>query len=256
MPRRNHRHDQQFEPLDLTADMVNRDARHNRRGRRPDETFRQFIDRTQQDERLRAQQQRNARVNKGIDWSICLVPGCGEALVLWDRPQHSDPSWRDHTVALPLCLEHLAVAGSQAAMANDPLLVEATALVLERETAKQAEEKAEGDRAWRANTYGEIYYIRQNDLIKVGWSRDLPERLRSYGPNVQVLCHYPASYADETNLHRHSRPFLAKGREWYRDCPALRDFVQQVINKHGPPTAAAYWTKPSMPSARPRRRAG
>lgn len=242
MPRRNHRRSDRYEPLDLTPATVNANRP---RGRRPSETFQQYIDRSFGEARQRAERQHSARINKGIDWSVCLVPGCGEDLVVYDRPLHHDRFWRDHTVALPLCFKHLGVAGRQASInPADPLLVEATTHAIERDRAKQAEEHENGKRAWLSNTFGDIYYLRTNGLIKVGWTRDLIDRLRAYGPDVEVLCHYPASRGDETNLHRQLRPFLAKGREWYQDCPALHDYVAQAVAKHGPPTASAHWTEP------------
>lgn len=146
---------------------------------------------------------------------------------------------------LPLCFDHMAVAYNQAkAGADDPLMVDAVAQVVERREQREAGERDAGKAKWLANKDGDIYYVRLNGLVKVGWTRSLADRLRAYGPNVEVLCHYPATYDDETHLHRQLDPFRAKGREWYRDCAALHDFVARAIAEHGAPTESAAWSEP------------
>jgi hypothetical protein len=97
---------------------------------------------------------------------------------------------------------------------------------------------------------GHIYFVRQNGLIKVGWSGRLESRLKQYGANVEILCHFPATRDDETLLHRQLRPYLARGREWYEDCPLLHDVVAGYVKQHGPPVIKPYWTKPKDPAVK------
>lgn len=226
MPRRNRR--ETFEPLDLTP--VDLPLPKPARG----ETWR---DRELREAELR-RRQRDARLNGGIDWEICLVPGCG-----WIALDAGKP--RNHTIRLPLCLDHLATAHAQATYRrDDPLMVEAALLAVKRQADQQASLDEAAKKAWLAKTTGHMYFVRLNDLIKVGWTRDLRDRLKAYGASAEVLVHYPATRDDETLLHRQLRPVLAKGREWYTDGPVVQRFITQALAEHGPPTITATWTEP------------
>lgn len=238
MPRRNNR-GTQYEPLDLTADEVRTERPQGAAWIDRREAARQRDER----ERERRERQRAARVNGGIDWRICIVPGCGDTLPFGYL--HNDPARRDHTVCLPMCFEHLFVAAEQARThADDPLMVNAAAEVLARKQAKAQELKAAAKKAWLTKRDGHIYFLRQNGRIKAGWSREVDERIRSYGPDVEVLCVYPASFDDETNLHRQLKPALVAGREWYEDGPIVAAFVTEAIATHGPPRVYDGWSRP------------
>lgn len=241
MPRRNRR-PKEFEPLDVTpVDIPPAPSR--TRAMTSGEIAKA---RWRRDEE-RAERQKAARIAGAIDWSVCLVPGCGKELRAYGRLDHDKPEHRDHTRYLPLCYVHLSTAYVQANYKrDDPLLVEATTQVLERQQAQALTEKETEQRQWLARKNGEIYYVRLNGLIKVGWSRLLDQRLRAYGPDVEVLCHYEATRDDETYLHRQLKPALAKGREWYHDGPLIRDFIAKAIDQHGPPSAYAWWSEPKQ----------
>jgi hypothetical protein len=76
MGRKNRRASAGYEPLDLTAPLPERkyfgQGVPDRRSARE-----QQIDRLNRNDRL-AEMQRDARVNGGINWNVCLVPGCGK----------------------------------------------------------------------------------------------------------------------------------------------------------------------------------
>lgn len=244
MPRRNKRIDQ-YEPLDLTPE----DVRRHQASDPPTALVDGRLARIQRDRRARerSEKQRNAKINRGIDWSICLVPGCGEELRLLGRLMHDDPEGRDHRAALPLCLTHLGVATQQFNSDPDhPALVDAHARVLAYKQAKNADARARAKRERLARKDGHIYFVRLNGLIKVGWSRQVDDRLRAYGPDVEVLVIYPGTLDDETNLHRQLRPVLARGREWYEDGPIVADFVKRLVAEHGEPETFCDWTKPKQ----------
>jgi hypothetical protein len=98
--------------------------------------------------------------------------------------------------------------------------------------------------------FEDIYYLRQGDLIKIGYSTRLYDRLFAYGPTVEVLAHHPGTRADERDLHRSFRPFLAHGREWYHQANVLMDHITDVIARYGEPTCIPEWSKPKdMPHA-------
>lgn len=239
MPRRNNR--ERYEPLDCTPPELEEAAPStpSRQARRKS--------RFNESDFQRARRQAEARVNGAIDWSVCIVPGCGRSLVMYGTLTHWEPAHRDSTLELPICHPHAAVVwnGLVEFHAKRGEFAEAIADVNERVAARSAGEATERKERHLSRTDGEIYYLRLNGLIKVGWSRCFYDRLKAYGPDVEVLAHYEGTRSDETNLHRQLRPALAKGREWYHDCDIVQAFVKEAIENHGPPTLTSYdWTVP------------
>lgn len=199
-------------------------------------------------ERWRAERQRNARMAKGIDWTICLVPGCGGPLTPWGQPLHR-ANRRDPALELPLCFQHQAVVWQMCVnfhLKNDRF-IEAIADVNDRLAERIDAEEEQQARAFADRQDGEIYFVRLGDLVKVGWTRDLWSRLKSYGASAQLLVSYPATRDDETTLHRQLRPALAKGREWYHDGDVINHFIAEALEKYGPPVQfEGLWTEPKQ----------
>lgn len=94
---------------------------------------------------------------------------------------------------------------------------------------------------------GEIYFVLVDGLIKVGWTSKLADRIRAYGPKATLLANYPGTRSDEAALHRQLTPARSHGREWYSDCDITRMYVNQAIEKHGPPRFESIgWTEPKQ----------
>lgn len=246
MPRRNHR--ERYEPADLTPPG---EPKPHRLSDRPEIlTPRQRSDR----ERERAQRQREARILHGIDWSVCLVPGCGQNLMIYGG--FIPPEDRNVNTTLPLCFNHAVMIWQQ--VQRDrwlPEVIETAEQLHARHVAEEAARQHEQAQAFKARRDGLMYFVRINDLVKVGWTRDFRRRLKEYGAGAVVLCHYPATSDDETTLHRQLRSVLAKGREWYHDGDVIQLFVTQAIERHGPPTITkADWTEPRKDVIKLRRR--
>lgn len=190
------------------------------------------------------EKQRAARIAQNMDWKVCLVYGCDKSVMLkkqsWMNEHQPDPLCQ-----LPLCLDHLTIAWRQMQhMRGTPEAIESVDTLNQKVRERDEWVAAEEKRRHLASREGEIYFLRQNGLVKVGWSRALYARLKSYGPNVELLVHYPGSRDDETCLHRQLRPALAKGREWYEDGQVIAMFVEQALAKHGRPIVEVDWTQP------------
>lgn len=257
MPRRNNRVPHQ--PLDLTPPEQPRSfARREPTGPRPywakpveDPYLRRL-----REERERADRQAEARKRDGIDWSVCLVPGCGGDLRNYMRyflPMET----RDPDRVLPLCDFHAAVAWRQMQNANGHPEVMRTTVDIDRELRERAaaREAAEAEKR-KADRNGHMYFVRINDLIKVGWTQNLARRFKEYGAGAEVLCHYPAHAGEEAPLHRELKPSRAKGREWYHDNDVLRLHISNAIQRHGHPTVEADWTVPENTAQPIRPRSG
>lgn len=101
---------------------------------------------------------------------------------------------------------------------------------------------------------GEIYFVQIDDLIKVGWTTKLADRVRAYGPKAELLANYPGTRADEAALHRQLTPARFRGREWYSDCDIIRAFVAETVERHGGPRFDRIsWTEPKTSNIKPKR---
>lgn len=242
MPRRNQR--ERYEPLDMTPpEPVRHPFAPPPRPIAPGERVKSRAE----IEAERSERQRVARTKRGIDWSVCIVPGCGEALTsFFGTPAHR-PGRRDPKCELPICPPHAGVMWRQMVhnYVEDPRFIEAIADVNERVASRADAEEVERKRSRSAQGHGHIYFIRLNDLIKVGWTGDLWNRVKAYGASAQLLVAYPGTRDDETYLHRQLRPALARGREWYEDGAVLAHFIDEALAKYGqPPSFDAMWTQP------------
>jgi hypothetical protein len=248
MSRKNDRAAGESAPLDVEA--LAREA--NKLFERPTNTVRRRETEDERDERIRQSVDRRRRrterrvddrVREAIgDGKSCCITGCGERV-----PWHIFSGRRDVDVELPLCARHLVVIQHQATPTWDnPDIVamreQYARRIVEREVARDKVYRIADENG--GHEQGQIYFVRINGMVKVGWSSRLRSRLKSYGASAEILCHYPATRQDETLLHRQLRPYRAKGREWYEDCKLIADVIADSIVRHGKPTIFPDWTEP------------
>lgn len=165
----------------------------------------------------------------------CPIPGCifpltVDDLVCW---QHSLRIWERVQTA------HLKSAGS--------------AITTESADARAARQEAERKKRTQTSlTPGWIYFLELDDKIKVGWTSNLQNRLKDYPPHARMVVEYPATRADERDLHRTLRLSLAAGREWYARTPqvlaCMRD-AQLAEDRRRAAELAAQTTQNRRPKA-------
>lgn len=191
---------------------------------------------------------RRARVAAAVDWDACCIAGCGDKVRVHDRQ-------RDVDLRLPVCTHHAVIIKRQIDPAwDDEGVMDARRdAQVHREQIRYGSQRAAVIDANGGSSKGQLYFVRLNGLVKVGWSAELVKRLKAYGPDVEILCHYPGTRQDETLMHRQLKPYLAKGREWFEDCKVVEDIVAGIVQQHGPPTLSAEWTAPKSMDAKPRR---
>lgn len=141
----------------------------------------------------------------------CPIPGCiftltEDAFVCW---QHSLQIWER------VQTQHLKSAGSAI-----------TTESADERAARQADERKR--RTQTSLSPGWIYFLELDDKIKVGWTSNLENRLKSYPPHARMVVHYPATRADERDLHRTLRLSLVAGREWYSRSPQVLDCMRDA----------------------------
>lgn len=119
----------------------------------------------------------------------------------------------------PICLNHASLlmgyleARIQATVDTPDLL---SRLVSYQFDAVQ--ERGQRQRAVRGAV---VYYLAVGDLIKIGMTRDLAARLKSYPPDAKLLAVEPGDEQVERNRHVRFAGFLSDRREWFRPGEAL-----------------------------------
>lgn len=99
------------------------------------------------------------------------------------------------------------------------------------ETAHEREVRLQADEARRAGVrqeQGWMYFLELDDKIKVGWTSNLQNRLKSYPPHARMVVTYPATRADERDLHRTLKTELVAGREWYGKTPLVLRLMREA----------------------------
>lgn len=95
---------------------------------------------------------------------------------------------------------------------------------------------------------GVVYYVRVGQHIKIGYSKDLNRRMRAYPPDSTVLGVEIGDTELERQRHARFEHHRALGREWFIDCPDIREFIdanclawsprhKPAIGPAGPPRA-------------------
>lgn len=131
----------------------------------------------------------------------------------------ADPSGCDWEIApnspIPLCRLHLV-----------------TAYQFVRSTVAATVARAAGEPK-RAPKAEYVYFIRKDDLIKIGWTGNVPARMRALQPD-EVLHVEPGTQKDESALHRRFAHLRACGcaegkhlREWFYPEPDLLDYIEE-----------------------------
>lgn len=87
---------------------------------------------------------------------------------------------------------------------------------------------------------GSVYYLLCGDLIKIGWTSDLPRRFRAYPPNAQLLASEPGDRDREDDRHRQFQDKLAARAEWYTPDAELWEHVRRVRARFGEPLTSTY----------------
>lgn len=114
--------------------------------------------------------------------------------------------------------------------------------VMRRQRAKEREDarQAAADRLRGKRQPGFVYYIRMNDLIKIGYAADITKRMRAYPPNAELLAAHPGTMELEHEMHNNFRSHLRRGREWFAEHPALMEHIASVRERFGDVSALAH----------------
>lgn len=73
-----------------------------------------------------------------------------------------------------------------------------------------------------------VYYLQVGDLIKIGATTRLADRLQDYPPNRRLLVTEAGDWELETRRRGQFRALLAVGREWFRPGPTLVAHINEL----------------------------
>lgn len=140
----------------------------------------------------------------------------------------------------PICVEHAAqvlrhLAGYIRDFNKDPLL---RMLAYDFTKSDQVTERAM--QAWRERPEETVYYLRVGKLIKIGYTTNLKNRLRSYPPDTKVLATEPGGANLENRRHGEFVAHLRHGKEWFAPAPELIEHINRLRKaRKAPPIKAA-----------------
>ena len=105
-------------------------------------------------------------------------------------------------------------------------------------TAKERFKQGSNDAGW-------IYYVAQDDLIKIGYTKDVNKRIRAYGPTARLMAVHPGTLTLERDMHVKFASDLDSGREWFQRSEELMAHIVSIVERFGQPSVFEYqWTKP------------
>lgn len=81
------------------------------------------------------------------------------------------------------------------------------------------------------NIPGHIYYLLVGDLIKIGYTKNLEQRMRQYPPHSKLLAVHPGTMRTERQMHSMFFNSIAKGKEWFAITPKLTSHIEDVRRK-------------------------
>jgi hypothetical protein len=102
---------------------------------------------------------------------------------------------------------------------------------------EQIQASVEDERAARTGRFAGrdhvVYYVRVGNRIKIGYTTHLKQRLASIGPE-EVLATEPGGFKLEQHRHAQFAEYrVMKNREWFVDCPAIREHIETIKARGG-----------------------
>lgn len=146
-----------------------------------------------------------------------------------------------------ICKKHLRYLARQAGYVPPNKLVEMADKMAEAQIAKkdaliatlgkrlQEERTPRKVKQRPTDTEGQVYFLQSDNAVKIGWTSDLEQRMKSYSPGAKILAVMPGTRKDETRLHRKFAHLRTNRREWFAYSPQVMEEVQRIVKEHGDP---------------------
>lgn len=132
-----------------------------------------------------------------------------------------------------ICDDH--VLAIQEGVRGRPLSESTIKRILIRRDEARIKDRAEARLRRGSDAPGWVYYVRVENLIKIGFTNDLSRRIRSYPPNAVLLAAHPGTKATESQMHKQFAEARARGREWFTATPRIMGHIEDVNQLFGKP---------------------
>jgi hypothetical protein len=86
----------------------------------------------------------------------------------------------------------------------------------------------ETERRRRAPDVYVVYYLQVGDMVKIGYTSNLPTRMRTYPPNSRLLAYESGGPALEAERHSEFAEELSAGREWFTPSDRLLAHISNI----------------------------
>lgn len=86
-----------------------------------------------------------------------------------------------------------------------------------------------------APAVGQVYFLLSDNLVKIGWTGDLDQRMKQYSPGARILAVKPGTKQDETALHKKFADLRTNRREWFTYHPRVMEEADRTTKAHGKP---------------------
>lgn len=113
-------------------------------------------------------------------------------------------------------------------------------------------ERQRRERDRKAGHTGTVYYLAVAGHIKIGYTKNLHQRISQYPPNAELLATHDGTPTDERSLHGRFAAYLDSGREWFRDVPEIREHIRTVNAERGAPMLPVRRVRRRPPPVAPR----
>lgn len=145
-----------------------------------------------------------------------------------------------------ICKKHLRYLARQAGYVPPNKVVEMADVMAEAQIAKKdaliatlgkrlQEERTPRKVKRPTDTEGQVYFLQSDNAVKIGWTSDLEQRMKSYSPGAKILAVMPGTRKDETRLHRKFAHLRTNRREWFAYSPQVMEEVGRIVKEHGEP---------------------
>jgi hypothetical protein len=80
----------------------------------------------------------------------------------------------------------------------------------------------------------QVYYVRVADLIKIGYTENIRNRMKTYPPHTKLLATEPGGPARESQRHTQFKHLLAARNEWFHPGLDLMSHIESLVRGRVP----------------------
>ena len=157
---------------------------------------------------------------------LALANICGIRDCIMDGGFHGTPMCEEHAWQVWATLNAVKEYDDEREAAwKDFNEYEAHQMQQERWKAKDLSSTWKGER-WIEP--GWVYYLQVGDRIKIGYSKQVEQRMKQYPPHSTLLATHPGTPKIEREMHHKFLHLLANGREWFTVTDELMAHIEKV----------------------------